>query len=312
MYCTLQEAYNVPSFDPPPRKKRCSPDAQARASATPYEPYRRDGGNGTGDFTMYKYAKPKTIQGNKPIQRRIPHEPFQDMDNSVGMRTSYRALKGDRDEYCRQYGVCTEDQTVERFTDTPKQQQDEDRCASAPDFYEVPLSEETKRQFGRAMDTSLGQETSSTAPYSQKMRYDDMSRVSGYYDEDLEQYLKTAEVSNTPKRFPMNADAVPTDIVHDPKRSPLQQTIKRFSEHSIREPLKSAQEAEEEEEEKEKPEAPASSNGWDLFMFILAGLLVIVLVDMLFRMGVMVGMRHTVEMMTPFMKEFEELMKMRG
>lgn len=321
MYCTLQEAYNVPSFDPPGRKKRCSPDAQAKTSAVPYEPYRRDGGNGTGDFTMYRYATPKPpqngepIQGTKPIQRRIPYETFRNRDenrNMGGMRTSYRGLKGDRDQYCKDYGICSADQ-MEKFTNPPateeeNEDEDEKRCTVSEDIYRVPMSEESKRQYDRALETSLSQETAATAPYTPKMRYDDLNQITGYYDEDLEQYLKNSEASNIPKRFPMNPEAKPTDVLHDPKNSPLQQTIRRFSNESIQKPLQTESMAGS-GDASITSRMNSASYGWDLALFILAGVLIILLIDQLFKMGVMLGMRHTMELMTPFMKEWEAMMK---
>lgn len=340
MYCTLQEAYNVPSFDPPARKKKCAPDAQAKASADAYDPYRRDGGNGLGDFTMYKYAVPKTmdqgpIQGTKPLQRRIPYESFENYAGSSEtnsmVRTGYKAQEGDRRRYCDMYGVCSSDQ-METFIGSSPVSNDGSAtgsdgmkrtglntkagagspssvgtCGSSPDFYEVPLSEETKRQFQKAMNTSLDQDTASTTMPEPKLRYDDMKNVTGYYDEDLEQYLKNSEASKIPKRFPMNADAKPQDVLHNPDSSPLQKTIKRFSEHSIQEPLKP-----ENLTGTEKPlyeMKSAHSFGWDLAMFILVGILIIVLIDQLFKIGVMIGMRHTMELLEPYMKELKELSK---
>ena len=326
MYCTLQEAYNVPSFDPPSRKKRCSPDAQAqaKASAVPYEPYRRDGGNGEGDFTMYRYGTPKSvqnqepIQGNKPLQRRIPYqtETFMNRDenrDNAGMRTSYRALKGDRDQYCKDYGVCSADQ-MERFTNPPSQEDSNGMCPTSPDIYNVPMTEESKRQYDKALETSLNQETASTAPYVPKMRYDDLNQITGYYDEDLEQYLKNSEASNVPKRFPMNPNAKPTDALYSPATSPLQQTLRRFSNESITKPLQTENLTGGDDTDADASSmfgfsSGFSSYGWDLALFILAGVLIIFLIDQLFKMGVMLGMRHTMELMTPLMKEFEAMMK---
>lgn len=306
MYCTLQEAYNVPSFDPQPRKKRCSPDAQAKASADSYDPYRRDGGNGTGDFTMYRYATPKQIpsqepiQGSRPLQRRIPYETFknrEDKDAPV-MRAPYKGLQADRDQYCKAYGVCSADQ-MEAFTNP------EDRCPAGSDFYEVPLSDKTKEQFRKAMDTSLDQTTTATEAPAPKLRYDDLNQVTGYYDEDLEQYLKNSEVNRIPQRFPMNPDAKPSEVVYNPQTSPLQQTLQRFSESSIRDKLKMASTT----LGTEKESKAGSSYGWDLALFILAGLLIILLIDQLFKMGVMLGMRHTIELMDPFMHELRQALK---
>lgn len=347
MYCTLQEAYNIPSFDPPSRKKKCSPDAQTKGPDGGYEAYRRDGGNGNGDFTMYKYATPKAVQagpmGNKPLQRRIPYETFENYGpgekEMVMAKTTYQGREADRRHYCETYGICSPDQLQEGFVggapiDDGRSGQalgagagagapskvgssaGSDRCQSAPDFYELPLSDETKKQFQQAMKTNLDQKTSSTVHTVPPMRHDSMKNVSGYYDEDLEQYLKSSEANSIPKKFPMNPDAKPTDVLHDPKNSPLQRTIARFSDKSIREHLEPEKLTGDKDDSKEKYAMAwswnsngAGSYGWDLAMFILAGLLIIFLIDQLFKMGVMLGMRHTVEMLEPFMKELREIAK---
>jgi len=335
MYCTIQEAYNVPSFEPPSRKKKCSPDVQVKASGEAYEAYRRDGGNGTGDFTMYKYAVPKPpqdgpIQGTKAIQRRIPYETFVNspsigsVDRGNVSQVPYKEKENDRRQYCDSYGVCSSDQMEQFMNGAPIEQNEPDRsksgkssytadgkCQSSPNFYEVPLSEETKKQFKKAMNTSLNQKTSSTAIPESKMRYDDLENITGYYDDDLEQYLKNSEATNIPKRFPMNPDAKPSDDLYDVDSSPLQRTLKRFSEHSIQKPL-----APEKLSGSDKYNRSLSvsvmnteSYGWDLALFILAGVLIIFLIDQLFKMGVMLGMRHTMEILEPFMKELKEIIK---
>lgn len=348
MYCTLQEAYNIPSFDPPSRKKKCSPEAQTRAPDGGYEAYRRDGGNGHGDFTMYKYATPKPPaqsgpMGNKPLQRRIPYETFENYGpgekEMVMARTTYQGREADRRHYCETYGICSPDQVQEGFVGgapvederagmpvragagaPSKASADGGRCKTSPDFYEIPLSDETKRQFQQAMNTNLNQKTSSTVHTVPPLRHDSMQNVTGYYDDDLEQYLKSSEANGIPKKFPMNPDAKPTDVLHDPKNSPLQRTIARFSDKSVREPLVPEKLTGDGDDSRDKyalawalggngygPGAGAGSYGWDLAMFILAGLLIIFLIDQLFKMGVALGMRHTVEMLEPFMKEFREL-----
>jgi hypothetical protein len=335
MYCTLQEAYNVPSFEPPSRKKKCSPDVQAKASAEAYEAYRRDGGNGTGDFTMYKYAVPKSpqdepIQGTKPLQRRIPYETFANpssasgnMKNDSGVsQVSYKGRGNDRRQYCDSYGICSSDQMEKFMNGAPIDEsttlkeagksyyKEDGKCQSSPDFYEYPMSEETKKQFKKAMDTSLNQKTSSTAIPEPKMRYDDLENITGYYDDDLEQYLKNSEVSNIPKRFPMNPDAKPSDDLYDSDSSPLLKTLKRFSKHSVQKPLEPEKLSGSDKYRKSSGSTVnTESYGWDLALFILAGILIIFLIDQLFKMGVMLGMRHTMEILEPYMKELKEIMK---
>jgi len=81
-YCSLMEAYNVPSFDPPRRKKGCVVDpSDIKASSVPFEPYQDSSkeqamwANGVGGGSKVARAR-----ANAPLANSI--ENFEGLDGA--------------------------------------------------------------------------------------------------------------------------------------------------------------------------------------------------------------------------------------
>lgn len=298
--CSLQEAYQIPSFSTAVKKK-CA--TQPRPSAAdPYDPFSPELGRGERAAASLR-------------------------EGFTGGDVPYKSQATDNDFYCRTYGVCTTPQNkpvpkpnpdvpttgrIEGFTT-------EGTCKLGSDMgslrYEYPMSPEAKEAYDRALKLSLSMDSraTATAPIEAQMRTSDLSHVQGYEDEDLDKYLRTKDMKAAPMAtipttttIPPGQDAQP----YDPKDSPFAKAIQHFSKDENKTPKVI--------KENMAADAPSTSSSpsvatsrvflnrdamWDMLIFVLVGLLVIFLCDQLFRLGVMMGMRKTVELLEPFLEK---------
>lgn len=244
MFATIQEAYNVVSFDSGKKKRQCN--AQAKASADPYE--------------------------SKPVV-----EEFQDGGKMMSQEETpmtYRGKANDYEYYRKQYGIQLP--TIEGF-------QQPSSCASqAPLEYTIPISEEAKQAYSKAMSTTLDEKVPKYTPQVPKARVVDMSKVNGYYDEELEQYLQTKDNKQQP------LITQPTPVIDAPP--PETHAPQVF--------------------EQTKDDAPktiisddAWQSFWDIFLYIFAGILIMFLCEQLFKLAMMIGMKRTIVMLEPYLKK---------
>jgi hypothetical protein len=272
-YCTLQEAYNVPSFESVRKKKAAAGCGAPSKPVTPYDPYTSGRGR--------EQARREPV----PVE-----EGFEDAAVGLRDRKTYRDMSGDYTYYSKEYDL--KFPKVEGFAASPE------KCdAATPQMYEVPISAESRAAYDKAMATSLSNSGSSTKPMEPQARKVDMSGVTGYYDEDLEQYLQTSKM----KASPMPAVPKPSGAAdakpYDPDSSPFATAMQEFSTRDGRPMLH---------------KEPVSVVGWrsvpwwDVALFILAGLLIIFLCEQLFRVAVMIGMRRTVDVLEPFLAQISK------
>lgn len=302
--CSLQEAYQIPSFSSAVKKK--CPPAQAKASADPYDPFSPE--YGRGERAALKIQEAFTTQTQLGSSR----------DN-----VSYASQGTDNDYYCRTYGVCTTPPPKPVPTPNPSVPTTgrlegfttQGGCTMGSDNrplrYEYPMSPEAKEAYDRAVKLSLSSDSraTATAPVEAQMRVADMSNVKGYEDEDLDKYLQTKDMKASPMIStpapiaPTKLDTVP----YDPKESPFAKAIQHFAKEENKVPMVLR-----ENMAAENPvpvtapikQVPTSNDKmWDLLLIVLAGVLIIFLCDQLFRLGMMVGMKRTVLILQPFLEK---------
>ena len=300
MYCTLQEAYSVPSFDGGKKKKTFQ--VQAKASADAYDPYNADTARGQ------KSAIVEGFQSGKPMsQEETP--------------VTYRGKANDYEYYRKQYGVQLP--RIEGF-----QGSEPPMCgAEAPPVYKIPISDEAKEAYDNAMETTLNEQIPRYTPQTPEPRKVDMSKVSGYYDEELEQYLLTKDM----KAAPFAAQSLPSPpptrvevepVVRDTSYKPYRPINNNMIQKPVTQPppvkdipsreveaevdTENDEELEVIDEPRVKKKTIISNESWqhfwDMFLFIFAGLLVMFLCEQLFKLAMMIGMKRTVEMLEPYLK----------
>ena len=196
----------------------------------------------------------------------------------------------------------------------------EEQCASKDTMYRIPVSDESKEAYKKAMDMAISsKQAGATGQVLPQMRQADMSKVSGYYDEDLEQYLKVKDMKAAPMPSvsPIANTNIPPADPYDPEASPFSSALNRFN-GNLSPPItkENMAQAQAPYTPQAAPQANAiahqdakdkDANGLttgriiDLILFILFGVLVIFLCDQLYRLALMTGMKDTIEVIKPFL-----------
>jgi hypothetical protein len=320
MYCPLQAAYQIPTFASKRRNGCSAPPPQAGAGARqqqqamdPYDPQGIDEGLGGQTPTYQRYGvedfvNPPVRSGNASgnANRDTTGSPPVDV-----VQGSYAAQTSDINYYSK-YGL--QFPNVEGFADT-----DGSKCVSPDTTYRVPISDKTKQGYDAAFQTALTQNqgsgnTSATTPYVAQVRKTDMSKVKGFYDEDLENYLQTTDMKAAPSAsVPWSSTPIPAQV-SDAAPAPLNKTPASPDSNSTQTPLSKAlatfkgqltpaSTASSPSSYDKTSSASASANKdyiLELLLFVLCGILVIFLCDQLYRLAVLTGMRDTVEFVRPY------------
>lgn len=273
-YCTLQEAYNVPSFSR--KKKGCLP-VEPNASADPYEPYSEQRGKELTSIEKFQ---------DKPQARQDAM--------GEGERVTYKGMTTDYDYYCKNFGICA----LEGFnssqaapvtptavpTPAPLSAQGglhKDKCAPLdPPNYEYPISDADKAKFQAALKIALEQMETSVPPAQQGMqRPIQNNQIQGFVDEELESYMTVNEMNAAPKMMPLT---VPKPSLTEVPGYDKQAGQTTPFEAEIKKTQRSA-----------KSYTQTNKVWMDLLLFVASGLLLIFLLEQLYKIALMTGVRRT-------------------
>jgi len=304
-YCTLQEAFNEASFDAPSKKKK-SCQAQARASADAFDPFYPENGRGeTAAWNRFISKPPPTVEGFQNVVS--PEPPLTD-------KYKYQGRGADYKYYCENFGICADSagtsmKKIERFQNPPSDDAPPvpPKCnIQSPQKYEIPISDEAKKMYDAAFKTAVMQENTNGLTYKPEPRKDDMEKVSGFYDEDLEQYLKTKDLSVSPKipLTPIEPRELKADP-YDPNASPFVKAMEMFEKEKGATAGPSNAVSETKKEEPQIKVVTVRPPIWDLLLFAFAGILVIFLCEQMFKLAIMIGMKKTVVMLEPFLSQIK-------
>lgn len=278
MYCTLQEAYNVPSFSKK-KKNIMQPLINNDNTLTP------------------SYEESSLIENFGNVQNEANDQ------NKI----TYDQITGDSKYFCKNYNICPiplsdNYNTKEGFdnntnTNTTKPNSiPNGNCVSAPQIYEIPVSDPAKKEYQKIQGQWANQFSTSTALPTFNKDKVDMSKVNGYVDEEIEQYMQTK-------------DMIAVDMPNIP--APMQERI-IFEDNTVSNiNLKNQQVGKITQVNQENPPTIEQSNiyksdsdklnKWsaiiEIIYFIVVGLLFIILCDQLFRVALYSGMKQTIKML---------------
>jgi len=373
MYCTLQEAYNIPSFTAKKKKGCMNPltsTSQVDQSQSP--PIAKVSGDAYDAFDSYtpENGKERALAMNFAQNATLPQSPapltqpasYSDQNSAISNKNSpiwgatqgmvynrspenfdqkyaqtaqssmndipYSSQVGDYNYYCNTFGICANPKVgVEGFANPDQQNsgvpasnrypelttnmQSKNALLSGSTYsgqvnmpyygpnpigkcaplqappYEIPLTDASRAQFTQAMEASLNETQGATQAYPYPMRKADMSKVGGYYDEELERFLTTQS---------MKSEKLPEPL----KETPINLGIGS----STSTPTLSAQ-TESVKKESSLKYIQSPQYIMDLLLFIAAGILVILLCDQIFKLGMSFGMRDTVKVLMPYLQELK-------
>ena len=188
------------------------------------------------------------------------------------------------------------------------------KCGSlqAPS-YQLPISDETKAQSQKILNDSLDQQQGASENWPYPMRRVDMSKVSGYYDEDLENFLTTQQLKNAPLPPPSNLTNIhQTEDSQYNLEQDYEQKINTQRPKEIHDTDLDSQSS-----STKYPQTITSIPSslmkrsdphqyiMDLLLFISLGILIILLCDQIFKLGMSYGMKDTVHILMPYLKELK-------
>ena len=366
MYCSLKEAYNIPSFDPASgkKKKTCMNPLSQQALRQP----------GGAPLTAQSGAQQAAQQCTISIDDLDAYNEFLRMKEYAAAKTQYTredfttqdtsAWSTNRDQpgpyfdtttpystqgmdykyYCDNYKICPKApiNSVEHFDNTPMAPSGSTATADASTaastaasagqalppkqcnpiqapVYEIPISDAAKEEYSEAMNVSLNQESPNyPAPVPQARVYD-MNKVTGYYDEDLEQYLKTnnlnvatsgsdkTPIGNAVNKYKDKQLGIPTGSIRSNSK-----TLNDQSTEDIIRPYSNNRENTDGTGTGGNNKYQGSDNLkkidyiLDITLFILIGILVILLCDQIFKVAMVYGMHETMRMLNPYLQQSQQ------
>ena len=319
----MQEAYNVPSFAGKRRGSRSMAPLQQQAeyglrgaSAEAYDPF--VGEDGRGELAAYSQPKSKQDGGNqKEVREGFMCGSMGDSTkgskaisfDAAGANTStYSAQAQDYDYYCKNFNICPTPkiQVKEGFEMQPAKGTPKPHAQCQPlnaPMYEIPVSDAAKKQYAKAMEVSMG-EGSATQSAPTPMRNVDMSGVTGFYDDEIDQYMNTKDMvaATTPSMpTPAKSNIAPAEPYDPSEATPFTQAMAQFRKNGGR-PIMHY-------EASNTPAPPTDKWQYimDLALFISAGILIILLCEQLFKIAAAVGMRDTIQLLQPYLAEIAQL-----
>jgi len=219
---------------------------------------------------------------------------------------SYMGKLNDYTFGCKQYGVCTATLNEGGFQSqaaAPQSQKKQPltrvqaQCASKqPPMYEVALNADDKRRFAQTMEISLQDPEREQLTPMRSDRTVDMGQVTGYGDDDLDQYLSIGdlkdELNMADAPSPPLAPRAPPPSGYDPEHSPFAELLRMYAD--AKKPAR---------EVPLKHESALAPMWMDLLFFVILGLLVILIMHQLFKLAMVMGMRQTLQLLEPMLQQ---------
>lgn len=295
MYASLKDAYRVPSFETQARRRRADGMSAVQETAQQIEAF-------TNLDTTLKQM------GGQPSS------------SGTGFGNAYTGKLNDYKYACKQYGVCPA-ASMEGFEGGPARavgtgpnatgagapMMNDGRLGKmvtkcdplqAP-AYQYPMSAADKAKFDKAMEVSMGNATIETYMGDE----DDM--------DDLDAYLRVSDSTSTAVPVAAPTPKAPAAAPKDPEAAPapaappatpafVPNTTAPQAPGAPLVPLTTTALA-----PPPPAAAPAATSWMDLLLFFSVGVVLIFLMEQIFKVAMMSGMRETVDMMAPILKMIE-------
>lgn len=320
-YCTLQEAYNLPSDRAPARPRRACGAMPGQMADQPPAAYRAQEGR-------YEYAATPattTREGFALIPSGTstvaPLTPADALRQDPAHRPAYQEDRMDQQYYCNQTGICAPGVVREGFSGNAPAPAGQASGAPVPSCgpldpppYTMPISDQAKAEYKSAMNVAMDTQEHPNYPIRYRTpRTVDMNQVQGYTDDDLDEYLSAMAPPMPGGEMPMTPPPTVTAMGPPPPPAPRPRpqaqpappatgpTGRVSYRPSAPAPAPASAPA-------RSPAAAAAATAswqpvWDVILFILVGILLIFLCDQLFKAAMMLGMRRTVELLEPILEK---------
>jgi hypothetical protein len=277
-----------------------------------------------------KLLMPPPSRPGPPSPPVVGEEGFVSTPYNFGSdRPTYASQANDYKLGCSMYGVCS---PVEGFQSGPGpvgtgagsgvgMGPAATRCGPL----ELPVlgdmyGDQVKADMKKALDVSLAQNSSPGAGYTPPTNYKtpvDMAKVTGVYDEEIESYLHSLAPPSTYMTVeqevkggqPITALASPQKYTYTNEKDANKETTDVAaalpgSTGPVEELLQSINASLKALYNTASVYNP-KQNWWDLAVFVLAGVLIIFLLEQLFQIASAIGMRNTINQLEPYLKSLQ-------
>ena len=197
--------------------------------------------------------------------------------------------------------------------------------------YILPVNDSNTAQFQQAMDVAVNQSGSQSSDINGQypLRRVDMSKVGAYYDEELEKFLTTQSMHS--EKLPPPLKETPVDVNKYDSIYPLRSLYQKTENPSIIESMPPSKPPASVNNLFSQPTMPmnvynntattSTSNPnylqssqyiLDILLFIGGGIIIILLCDQIFRLGMSYGMRDTVKVLMPYLQDIQQSIKLQN
>ena len=214
-----------------------------------------------------------------PVAKKVRPEGFQSMKP---LDKPYSTQYTDYDYMCKNSGICL----------TKPKETFQGSCAplTAP-TYQYPFSEKDKEKFRKALKVALenmeNPTPTTTSPVVEPMPSD--AQFNGFIDKELEAYMMVNDMKDNVRQTTLPpAGLPPSDFTPIVSGVPIAETATTA----------------------QQPKANFTKNNsrlFDLLLFIIAGILIILLLDQIFRIALIVGMNKALKMIDKIIEARNEL-----
>jgi hypothetical protein len=324
------EAWGIDSFKSK-KKASCRTIPNVSASAEPYDPFNPEasGREVSGIAPSYTGPMPSPPQPHvritpsgrtKPVEhfetvqnivQGNPNTPTQDVRN-LADKITYKGQVGDYTFACQNYGICA---PVEPFANEDKEftlPPPQSRCGVSVPSYQQPLTATEKARIQKSIEVQNQEYAGKTRILPNQLPPFSRKPIEGYVDEELEDYLSIHDLKATPATKPVTMTPV-TDVPEEPEDgqpTPYEKSVEAVKSLStVKEPpkketvLRSYYSPLFGTAEESKPR----TNMFDILIYIATGILLILLLEQLYRLAVLIGMQQTVRMLEPYLQKIDQL-----
>lgn len=305
--CSLQEAYSIPSFDTVNKKKNST---KSKSYSLPDKNKFYDSSNEYDFDNGKEFATAWNKYGKEDFQN-MPDKPYGELGKSrsdtdknqnmniktpyigtdtISNTSSYKGRAQDINYWCKENGVGCPDILPETFENPSS-------CKSYPQFYNIPqLNNKTKEEYDIAMNAAVNQNYSSTQSMRPPMRHYDISKLQGYIDDDDNEYLSLKQnrrniIETSDTDYRKSNSNFSSDKIYRPYDNNLVEHMSmKGNNYSY--------------------DVYGNKNyqyTFDIALFILAGILIIFLCDQIYRIAALSGMKETISVLSPILKDLEKL-----
>lgn len=271
-YATLDEAFGPNAWSSLGKRR---PQGQAQGQAQAQVPP--------------QVKRPACSSMTRPIIQTPVMEPFTATTPTAASymdpQQTYTAAAADYKAICDIYGVCS---PVEGFGSQPS-------CQLAPPVPGDVYTDSMKSQMASVMKAALD-DPAKPPIHATKPVQVNMAQVTGFKDEELDDYMHTSTSSLIP-----------------PPLSPITETKAKANANAnananAKDTVAAATAYAKQSDLVVTPDTPATyAYGWDLAVFVLSGVLIILLMEQIFKLVIFIGMQQTVAILSPFLEQLKQM-----